>query len=120
MTRDEARAAFKDAGITYKALTPETLDNLRRYIDERMKESGLAGGTYRMSEQGTRLVKAGDGAWAVLRCQSKYFKDREAVTFNPDGFVGFAGWADETHVQPVLEGFTAWIAAMQPETAPAP
>lgn len=38
MTRDEARAAFRDAGITYKALAPETLDNLRRSIDERMKE----------------------------------------------------------------------------------
>lgn len=113
MTRDEARAAFRDAGITYKALAPEPLDNLRP-IDERMKESSLAGEICRMSEKGLRLVETGNGARTVLRRQSNHFKNREAVTFKPDGY------ADVTQVRPVPEGFTALVAAMQPETVPAP
>lgn len=28
---------------------------------------------------------------------------------NCDGFVGFAGWADDTNVQPILTAFCAWV-----------
>jgi hypothetical protein len=38
-----------------------------------------------------------------------HYDDREAVTFNRDGFIGFAGWADNESVQPVLAGFAEWI-----------
>jgi hypothetical protein len=43
-----------------------------------------------------------------LCCRSDYFEGRQAVTFEEGGFVGFAGWADEVNVQPVLRAFVAW------------
>ncbi len=97
LTRDMARASFKDAGLTYEVLTPENMSDLRRFIDHKMRASGLIRNTYRM-----RRTKA-------LRCKSYYFDDREAVTFNRDGFIGFAGWADDENVQPILRGFIEWV-----------
>ncbi|MBJ6722467.1 hypothetical protein I2750_19900 [Bacillus sp. PR5] len=100
LTRDMARASFKDAGLTYEILTPENVSELRRRIDQRMRASGLIRNTYRM-----RRTK-------VLRCKSYYFEDREAVTFNRDGFIGLGGWADDTNIQPILEGFLEWVQRM--------
>lgn len=97
ITRDFARAAFTDAGLTYDILTPDTLRDLRLRIDQKMRSSGLIKNTLRM-----RRTKQ-------LRCKSFYFHDREAVTFNEDGFIGFAGWADDNNIQPILEGFIDWV-----------
>lgn len=46
---------------------------------------------------------------AYLRIDGDYFSGREAVSFNCDGFVGFAGWADRNNVQPILQGFVRWM-----------
>jgi hypothetical protein len=97
LTRDAARAAFHDAGLTYEILTPDNLRGLRRCIDQKMRTNGLIKNTFRM-----RKTKE-------LRCKSFYFDDREAVTFNRDGFIGFAGWADDNNIQPILEGFIEWV-----------
>jgi hypothetical protein len=106
--RNEARADFKDAGLDYSALTPTSLQRLRTLINERMKESGLMKGEFRCRQRG--IVKETKwGRYAELRCRSDYFDDREAVTFNTDGFIGFAGWADNVNVQPILAGFKEWV-----------
>jgi hypothetical protein len=52
-----------------------------------------------------------------IRCRSFYFDDREVVTFNPDGFLGFAGWAADGNVQPILYGFVAWLEKMEADNA---
>ncbi|MCB0252104.1 MAG: hypothetical protein KDI55_00060 [Anaerolineae bacterium] len=31
------------------------------------------------------------------------------MTFEPDGFVWFAGWSDDTNLQPIIRGFLSWI-----------
>jgi hypothetical protein len=46
--------------------------------------------------------------WGI-RCKAFYFKDREAITFNEEGFVGFAGWADDGNVQPILRACVKWV-----------
>lgn len=38
-----------------------------------------------------------------------YFQGREAISFNEDGFIGIAGWADDTNVQPFLRAFYRWV-----------
>lgn len=49
-----------------------------------------------------------DKFWAGIKCKSFYFTGREVVSFNRDGFIGFAGWADDKHIQPILDGFIEW------------
>lgn len=46
---------------------------------------------------------------AFLRVDGFYFSGREAVSFNEDGFVGFAGWADSTNIKPFLRAFVRWM-----------
>lgn len=109
MARDEAREVFARSGMTYAMLNVPLLRDLRKRMDLRMKAAGLIKGTFRMRR--SCAFKPGDRFFAGLRCKSYYFEDREAVSFNPDGFIGFAGWADDQNIQPVVAGFKDWVAA---------
>lgn len=46
---------------------------------------------------------------AFLRVSGFYFQGREAISFNEGGFIGIAGWADDTNVQPFLRAFHKWV-----------
>jgi hypothetical protein len=112
MTRDEARAHWAKSGLTYAALTAENLRRLRSLIDQRMRTSGAMGGTLRACQRFSIHNDHPNGKWAALKCKAFYFGDRQAVTFEPGGFIGFAGWADETNVQPILTAFCSWVDLM--------
>jgi hypothetical protein len=43
-----------------------------------------------------------------LFVNSDNFTRRECISFNTDGFIGFAGWADDTNVKPMIEAFVDW------------
>lgn len=106
LTRDKTRAHWANAGFGYDILTPARLMRLRELIDTEMRRSGLSIHASRSAV----ITRAPDGRpWAYIRCLSTHFTNRECVTFNPDGFVGFAGWADDTNVQPILAAFCAWV-----------
>lgn len=50
-----------------------------------------------------------------MRCTAWYFKGRQArqcVTFEPSGFIGIAGWSDDTNIQPIIRAFMAWVGEM--------
>lgn len=110
MTRNEARALWEASGLTYADLTPSALQSLRRCIDDAMRQSGLIRGTYRCHQRPkVKHGKDGEVVSVELRCRSYYFNDRQAVTFDNSGFIGFAGWADDTNIEPVLRGFADWL-----------
>ena len=111
LTRDGARAAFAASGHTYDVLSLGSLEVLRRRIDGEMKRAGLMHGKLRMSKV-CRLDTTPNGTHAQLRCKAHYFEDREAVTFGADGFIGFAGWADDINIQPILTAFISWVATL--------
>lgn len=100
LDRDEVRAVY-DGGV------PDFNQAcvLRDMINRQMLDDALMDGTYHMRHHS--FIRAHETS-AELRCESYYFDDREAVTFNRDGFVGFAGWADRYNVQPILRGFVLW------------
>lgn len=109
LNRNEVRALFASEKLDYTVLTPKNMQRLRTLINEQMKASGCFKGTFRCRQRAT--IRDG---YAELRCKAFYFDSREAVTFNSDGFIGFAGWADEKNVQPVLAGFKDWIKELTP------
>ncbi len=43
-----------------------------------------------------------------IECKSNYFNNRQAYDFEPDGFCGIAGWADDRNVQPFLRALHKW------------
>lgn len=81
-----------------------------------MRESGLIKGSFRCRQRGVLKVSL-QGKYAEIRCKAFYFDAREAVSFNTDGFIGFAGWADSENVQPVLAGFVDWVRALKSPNA---
>lgn len=109
MTRDQVREMFSASGLTYSAITASSMQRLRALINASMTRSGVMGGSFRCRQRAT--IRDG---YAELRCKAHYFENREAVTFNTDGFIGFAGWASDGNVQPVLQGFAAWVKEMAP------
>lgn len=118
-TRDAAREAWRDTGLKLSDLTGRDLAALRRTLDRSMRRSGLIRGTLRMESRIRTRTEGPRVVFADLRCRSDYFTGRQAVTFERDGFVGFAGWADEVNVQPILEAFIAWARARAETPLPA-
>jgi hypothetical protein len=103
LTRQQARDAFARSSVTLEEATDtNSLATLRRMINAAMVESGCIDGTLRCHQRPVPSL-------ASIQCRSRYFDSREVVTFNADGFIGFAGWADDTNVQPILKGFLAWL-----------
>lgn len=107
LSREVARQAYAESGLDHFPLTFERMSALRDAINSEMLAAGLMRGTYHMAHPSKIRIRG--NRCAELRCVSFYFEDREAVTFNADGFVGFAGWADEANVQPILRGFLKWV-----------
>lgn len=107
MTRDEAREKFASSGLKYQDLSRQKLQRLRNMINMEMIKSGLFNGKYRARQR--PIFCPGDPFFAGIECRSYYFERREAVSFNRDGFIGFAGWSDEKNVQPILSGFSSWV-----------
>lgn len=113
MTRNEAREAFKSAGLTYSVLTRGNVARLRDIIGGELQRSGLIRGTYKVRS----MSVSRDGTYAEVTCRTYYFSKREAVTFNPDGFIGLAGWADDENATPIIAGFIKWVAEMKGASA---
>lgn len=113
MTRDEARQAFADAGLDYSVLTKASIKRLRNMINTELRNSKLIRGTFR-ARQYVSLRQTPIGLTGYISCKAYYFDSRQAVTFEPGGFIGFAGWADETNVQPILKAFVAWVDEVRP------
>ena len=107
MTNNEARELWAKTGLKYQDLTSCDLQRLRNLVNEEMKNQTHIK-KYRCKQRWVRREN-----FANLRCKAFYFDDRECISFNPDGFVGFAGWSDSTNVQPILNGFKAWINTLE-------
>lgn len=120
LTRDEVRDAFA-ACLTYADVQPNDVRALEGYIAIECarldRELAAEGGVpmqmhppYRMKGQ-PQISQAVTGGieCAFLRVSGFYFSAREAVSFNDDGFIGFARWADDRNVQPFLRGFMRWM-----------
>lgn len=116
-SRNDARAAWARSGLTYAALTPASMERLRMLLDDEMQSGEYLRGTFRANR---KPKPHRDGGYDI-RCTAWYFKGRQArqcITFEPCGFVGFAGWSDDTNIQPIIRAFMAWLSEMQPAAEP--
>jgi hypothetical protein len=98
-TNNDARAAFEAAGITSGNITEGQLSALSACLDSHMRNSGAYDGQFRMHGTPTKYLK----------CASHFWKGREAVSFNRDGFIGIGGWADTTNTRILLAGIAEFL-----------
>ncbi len=110
---DAARQYFIDKGLTYGAVTEGDILVLVMLLNQEIKKSNRIGetsvNTIHLSKR-VNLKKKPDGTLisCFLYVNSHYFKQREAISFNANGFIGFAGWADQGNMNPILRAFILW------------
>lgn len=112
-TNNEARQYFRDKGLTYDDITEGDILSLLMLLNREIKKSNKAGetsvNTMHMSSKIT-MKRRTNGT--IIKCflyiNSHYFTQREAISFNEDGYIGFAGWADQGNTNPLLRAFLRW------------
>lgn len=112
-TTKEARQYFRDKGLSYHDITEGDILSLLMLLNREIKKSNKAGetsvSTMHMSSK-IDMKKRTNGT--IIKCflyiNSHYFTRREAISFNEDGFIGFAGWADQVNTNPLLWAFLRW------------
>lgn len=112
-TRDEARDYFAKCGLSYKDITEGDILTLTMMLNKEIKKSNQSGetsvNTMSLSKK-IDMSKNTDGSiqYCFLYLNSHYFTRREAISFNRDGFIGIAGWADIGNQNPLKRAFLAW------------
>lgn len=121
-TNDEARQYFVDKGLTYDDVKEGDIlilaMLLNRHFNIANKEHETSVDTMRLSEK-KAIKKKSNGS--IISCflyvNSHYFTRRECISFNVDGFIGFAGWADQGNTNPILRAFLEWCDIVAAEKA---
>lgn len=119
-TNDEARAYFTEKGLTYNDITDGQILALVLLLNEEIRRSNKAGETSASTMSLSSVVKPkhrsnGSITECYLFMNSHYFTRRECISFNKDGFIGFAGWADDGNTNPIKRAFMRWCDALAAE-----
>lgn len=116
-TNEEARTYFKNKGLTYDDIKEGDIGALMILLGQEYKKSNATGETSVNTMYLSKKVDAkykGDGS--IIKCflytNSHYFTRRECISFNEDGFIGFAGWADDGNTNPIKRAFMRWCDAL--------
>ena len=110
---NECRGHFNKWGLTYDDITEGDIQALYllciKYVKIHVKAGGMSVNSMYMSKK-LNIKKKRNGyiQSAFMYLNSHYFTQREAISFNADGFIGFAGWADSGNTQPLLDAFVEW------------
>ena len=115
---DKARQKFIDAGLQYKDITESKFYLLLSILADELKNFNNNSFEMRISK---RLKKDmpiinfdddGNMVNAFIKVSSYYFSGREGISFNSDGWIGFAGWACSTNLIPFCKAFEKWVSVL--------
>lgn len=116
MTSKEAREYFNNCNLTYDDIDTNALDQLMLFLDESYKKFLIDYGT-NAAEMGMSLAslrqkdkkfEKGKLKYAFIMVDGSYFKRRECISFNGDGFIGFCGWSSGGNTIPAVNAFKRW------------
>jgi len=120
ITNNEAREKFVSMGLSYANLDEPKIRLLYAMLCEELKlfceheDDAKMGMT--VSQRFEMSVSIdGQFQYAFMYVDGGYFKEREAISFNPDGFIGLGGWAGSKNVQPMLRAFIKWCDVISKE-----
>lgn len=116
LTNNEAREYFKNKQLSYNIITKDGVIALKELIKKELRISikhNECDDKLKMSQK-IRFYTDDNSNMTdcYLYLNSDYFTRRECVSFNSDGFIGFAGWACTDNTQPILRAFIKWCDVM--------
>ena len=111
--KDRAREYFKNRNLTYQDITEGDILALLIMLNKKTKVACKNNAMSVSSISISRKIKSkfttnGRLIECYLFMNSHYFTQRECISFNKDGFIGFCGWADERNTTPIIEAFKEW------------
>ena len=111
-TTNEAREFFKNRGLSYDSIHEGDILILCMMLQKELKKSNKAGETSVTMTLSKRVDVKKKSNGSITECyiymNAHYFTRRECISFNRDGFIGFAGWADQGNTNPLLRAFLEW------------
>lgn len=112
-TTNEAREYFKSKNLSYDNINEGDILVLIMMLQKEIKKANKDGETsvstvYLSRKVDMKKKTNGTIIYCYLYLNSHYFTQREAISFNRDGFIGFAGWADQGNTNPLLRAFLKW------------
>lgn len=113
---DELRESFKGFNLTYADVRRRDVRVLMLIIEQKLEEYNAEQSksdapipiTLRWDID-ERYDENGGVEYAFIRCDGNYFDDREAISFNSDGFIGFCCWADSKREDVFMSAFVDWL-----------
>lgn len=105
LDRESMRGVFSSSALDYSIVTNLDIEKLRLMLADELESSGCFDNSFRVHSS----CEVFKGKYADIKCSSSYFVSRQCLTFEEDGFIGFAGWADDKNIQPILRAFKKWI-----------
>ena len=115
LTRDGMREAFASQLDDQAHLNEDDVHMLAMLVGEELCRHNLKDVDGKTSACKMMLGKldtcraGGQVLGAYIRVDGAYFDDREAISIDPNGWVGFAGWADSRNERPFLVAFARWL-----------
>lgn len=131
MEREQVRKKFNQSGLEYSDIGSKEVYKLQEFLISGLQkyEKDDPYQTFTMELEKQRKIDVVYENGVIKNCffhvrgkitpHSKdkpyyYFKRREAISFNTEnklgiGFIGFAGWADDSNVQPILQAADNWV-----------
>lgn len=114
-----ARDRFKALGLAYSDITRGDILILFEKINKRLKAGESALENLHMSEKiSIKANHNGTIRECYLYVNAHYFTRRECISFNADGFIGFAGWADIGTSKPIIDAFNEWVDGLVAQKKP--
>jgi hypothetical protein len=110
MTNNDARGHFLDCGLSYADIGIGELLLLQTFLFMELEKSSqqTSGMTLNYHKTKFNVDKEKGLIVAFFFVDGSYYKQRECISFNRDGFIGFAGWADSNNVAPIHRAFVEW------------
>ena len=99
LTREGVRLTMQTAQMDNP--TEDQFEILRGLIARELINAQLMRDTLRVAKSNWKT--------RTIELKSYYFTDRQGITFESDGFIAFAGWADDGNVQPILRACVKWV-----------
>ena len=114
---EKARNLFKDKGLSYQLINKQSIESLFDYIKNELplvEECEFPMQLEKVLFKDFKYDSKGNLIKGYIKVKGSYFSKREAISFNENGFIGFAGWADRNNVKPFTTAFTNWIDTLTP------